>query len=242
MRTYKCRTCAFSFTEADKSWDTAIESGRCPKCSETLLDFPVPVKGQRAKPAATLPSTSSHSTTPSAQPGVASARFCSSCGAPTQTNANFCSNCGFAHDQQASRKEPPLISMYPRSTIMTVLTKYVRIIYFLLVGFLFALLCMLISPVLGITAGENLAPAGVALWIGWSLNDKTRRLYLSKTSYITLCVVYLIAATTLRTILMPSYAINERGGYYFLLLIPIAYLFSWVAIKTNKQKPIAGGE
>ena len=47
MRTFKRRACAFSFSEADKSWDSTIDSGRCPKCSEPLYDFPVPVKGQR---------------------------------------------------------------------------------------------------------------------------------------------------------------------------------------------------
>jgi hypothetical protein len=118
------------------------------------------------------------------------------------------------------------------------MTKYARITYFLLVGFSFALLCMLISPLLGITAAENLAPAGVALWVGWSLNDKTRRLDLSKTSYLALCVVYLIAANTLAVLLQGTLnANNEKRGYYLLLLIAIAYVFSWVAIETNKRKP-----
>lgn len=32
MRTYYCLNCGYSFSEADKSWDIAIQSGRCPKC------------------------------------------------------------------------------------------------------------------------------------------------------------------------------------------------------------------
>ncbi len=44
MRTYKCPVCSCSFTEADRVWDTAIQTGHCPKCSEALRNFPVPVR------------------------------------------------------------------------------------------------------------------------------------------------------------------------------------------------------
>ena len=46
MQSYNCRACAFTFSEADRSWDSAVDSGRCPKCSELLSDFPVPIRGQ----------------------------------------------------------------------------------------------------------------------------------------------------------------------------------------------------
>jgi len=46
LQRYKCRNCALAFSETDSSWDSAIDSGRCPKCSEPLYDFPVPVRGQ----------------------------------------------------------------------------------------------------------------------------------------------------------------------------------------------------
>jgi len=135
-----------------------------------------------------------------------------------------------------------LISQPGPQSITTAMTKYERITYFLLVGVAFSFFCMLISAVLGINAAETLPIAGIALWIGWSLNDKMRRLEVSKTSYLALCVVYLISATTLGAILMPvvSNAKNETRGYYFILLIVIAYIFSWTAIKTIKQKPTAG--
>ena len=38
MRTYYCLNCGYSFSEADKSWDIAIQSGRCPKCVGTLRE------------------------------------------------------------------------------------------------------------------------------------------------------------------------------------------------------------
>lgn len=38
MRTYYCLNCGHSFSEADKSWDIAIQSGRCPKCVGTLRE------------------------------------------------------------------------------------------------------------------------------------------------------------------------------------------------------------
>lgn len=44
MRSYKCPVCSCSFTEADRVWDTAIQTGHCPKCSEVLRNFPVPVR------------------------------------------------------------------------------------------------------------------------------------------------------------------------------------------------------
>lgn len=61
MRTYYCLNCGYSFSEADKSWDIAIQSNRCPKCvgmlreekagerPEATLDPPVSV-GQNEMP------------------------------------------------------------------------------------------------------------------------------------------------------------------------------------------------
>ncbi len=96
MQRYKCRSCAFTFSEADRSWDSAIDSGRCPQCSEPLYDFPVPVRGHKAKSAEPLPPPATHRPTPSAQPSpsVSAARFCSSCGAPVVPGSNFCAQCG----------------------------------------------------------------------------------------------------------------------------------------------------
>lgn len=44
MRSYKCPVCSCSFTEADMEWDTAIQTGQCPKCGEVIRHFPVPVR------------------------------------------------------------------------------------------------------------------------------------------------------------------------------------------------------
>lgn len=46
MRTYDCSFCKCSFSEADKSWDVATESGQCPKCLQLLRNFPVGTKQQ----------------------------------------------------------------------------------------------------------------------------------------------------------------------------------------------------
>lgn len=119
----------------------------------------------------------------------------------------------------------------------TAMTKYKRIAYFLLAGIPFVFLLGFISHAMGVKAAESLATAGLALWIGWSLNDKTRRLAVSKNSYLALCIVYLIVANTLAILLpSPSYASDENRGYFLLSLIVIAYVFSWVAIKMNNQK------
>ena len=41
MQTYSCPSCKFHISEADKLWDSAIDSGRCPYCQEPLRNFPV---------------------------------------------------------------------------------------------------------------------------------------------------------------------------------------------------------
>jgi len=48
MRKYKCHNCSFTFSDAEKNWDAAVDSGRCPKCREELHNFPVPI--QKAGP------------------------------------------------------------------------------------------------------------------------------------------------------------------------------------------------
>lgn len=40
METYKCFDCASTFTEADRDWDIAVNTGRCPRCHKTLRGFP----------------------------------------------------------------------------------------------------------------------------------------------------------------------------------------------------------
>ena len=113
----------------------------------------------------------------------------------------------------------------------------------MLVGVTLVTFCMLVSAPLGVTAGETLATAGIALWIGWSFNNKTSRLNMSKPSYLALCVVYVITSTILGVpIILGGTPKNETRAYYFIALVVIAYVFSLVAIKTNKQKSPAGGE
>lgn len=34
MITFKCPNCNYSFSEADKAWDTAVENGCCPRCKK----------------------------------------------------------------------------------------------------------------------------------------------------------------------------------------------------------------
>lgn len=46
MRRYDCPYCRCSFSEADKSWDVAIESALCPECLQLLRNFPVGTKQQ----------------------------------------------------------------------------------------------------------------------------------------------------------------------------------------------------
>ncbi len=49
MITYKCPKCAFSFNQSDRTWDEAVISGNCPKCSLALVNFAVPIKVQVSK-------------------------------------------------------------------------------------------------------------------------------------------------------------------------------------------------
>lgn len=121
------------------------------------------------------------------------------------------------------------------------MSAYARIGYFLLLGIVTILIFMLISLTLGALVAENLAQAGVALWIGWILNSKTRRLSLSKPSYLILCAAYLIVVNTLAPI-NGSSTFRENPGYFLLLMIVIAYTFTWIAIKTNKDKQISVDE
>lgn len=55
MRTCKCDICGFSFTEADKSWDSAIDSGQCPECLEPLRKFSVRTKQETLPPLRDFP-------------------------------------------------------------------------------------------------------------------------------------------------------------------------------------------
>jgi DNA-directed RNA polymerase subunit RPC12/RpoP len=40
VKTYRCFDCKSTFTEADKDWDIAVNTGRCPRCHRILRDFP----------------------------------------------------------------------------------------------------------------------------------------------------------------------------------------------------------
>ena len=42
MITYKCLKCSFTFTEADRAWDVAVETGLCPNCKREMSNFPIP--------------------------------------------------------------------------------------------------------------------------------------------------------------------------------------------------------
>jgi hypothetical protein len=52
MQTYTCPSCKFHVSEADKLWDSVIDSGRCPYCRGPLRNFPVPPKQQEETPPA----------------------------------------------------------------------------------------------------------------------------------------------------------------------------------------------
>jgi hypothetical protein len=109
MQRYKCRDCAFTFSDADRNWDFAIDSGRCPKCSEPLYDFPVPVRGHKAESAVPLPPPSTYKPTPNMEssPSVSAARFCSSCEAPVVPGSNFCGHCGKQQDVREATSLSP---------------------------------------------------------------------------------------------------------------------------------------
>ncbi len=96
MLTYKCRYCEYTYSEADGAWDSAVDTGKCPKCSEPLNDFPVPVKRERQKSGYTLPQSSSHDNGLNTQIGSANyaTRFCSQCGSVVGAADKFCSKCG----------------------------------------------------------------------------------------------------------------------------------------------------
>ena len=44
MLKYQCLKCNYSFSDADRAWDTSVKSGICPKCKAALENFPVPLK------------------------------------------------------------------------------------------------------------------------------------------------------------------------------------------------------
>lgn len=91
MRTYKCPACFLTFTEADRAWDIAIESGACPKCRESLRDFPAPLRQPPPKSIADTKKqvVAAIQTTPTQR-----FNFCPHCGARTVVGAGFCPQCG----------------------------------------------------------------------------------------------------------------------------------------------------
>jgi DNA-directed RNA polymerase subunit RPC12/RpoP len=44
LLTYKCKSCSFGFSQADKAWDRAVAYGACPECGEKLEGFHVSEK------------------------------------------------------------------------------------------------------------------------------------------------------------------------------------------------------
>ena len=129
--------------------------------------------------------------------------------------------------------------MLPQSTT-TAMTYDKRIAYFVLISLAVPFLLTLVDRWLGVLAADNWAPAALAFGVGWPLNNKTRRGALTGTPYLALCVVYIIVATILRALLNPTFKAGDR--YFFLLGLEIvsAYVLSWIAIKTIKQKTTAG--
>jgi len=97
MQKFKCFDCATTFTEADREWDVAINTGRCPKCFETLRNFPVPVKQQNFSPDITtsIP-TPDKSQAPNSSTSTQTTNFCPNCGVKTIALTKFCSSCGYA--------------------------------------------------------------------------------------------------------------------------------------------------
>jgi len=72
MRTAKCHQCNRNFTEADREWDLARESGACPFCESPLNKFSSGIHQRSTK------------------------MICSACGSAFQANDRFCSQCGSA--------------------------------------------------------------------------------------------------------------------------------------------------
>jgi DNA-directed RNA polymerase subunit RPC12/RpoP len=71
MRHIKCGNCLFSFTEADRVWDEARQSGNCPSCGSPLDQF-----------------SDVHQRSTQI--------ICSACGSTLEPNDRFCSQCGSA--------------------------------------------------------------------------------------------------------------------------------------------------
>jgi hypothetical protein len=44
MEIYQCPACNSRITQADRAWDLALNSGKCPNCKVLILNFPVPLK------------------------------------------------------------------------------------------------------------------------------------------------------------------------------------------------------
>ena len=275
MQTYSCPSCKFHISEADKLWDSAIDSGRCPYCQEPLRSFPVRTKQQEEtlpthqpkrqeeRPATQQPypwgsvlkwagmallvtvisavlNGRSYPLPDRLVGGVLVGLFWAALTAVIVGSWKYFKRTpsSFSFFGATGNTGLSSVNTWKRISAEGAMTKYARIAYFLLVGFAFIIPLMLISSVMGVIAAETLATAGLALGIGWSLNNKTRRLGVAKNSYVALCIVYLIVANAL-AILLPvtSNANNENRGYYFLLLVVVAYVFSRGAIKMNKEKP-----
>lgn len=87
MNTYRCFECKSTFTEADKDWDIAVNTGRCPRCHRIIRDFP-----QK-----TALGGSSYQNTSQGTHSASSAQvfsFCPHCGTKIAQTSKYCSTCG----------------------------------------------------------------------------------------------------------------------------------------------------
>lgn len=90
METYKCFDCASTFTEADRDWDVAVNTGRCPRCHKILRDFP------QKTALSGMPSSSGQDTVQGAHSAFSAQAFsfCPHCGTKIAQTSKYCSTCG----------------------------------------------------------------------------------------------------------------------------------------------------
>lgn len=160
MQNYKCFDCATTFADADKAWDIAIDTGRCPKCHAILRNFPVPVRQQKENQIRTPISPSlnnAHSTLPSSSDQKCN--FCSNCGTKTFPMGKFCSNCGAGisaiYEPSEIKEQSPTIQTSGIS--MFGLLRLIRGFC----GFLFAMQIIGLIPVLSWLQQPNAVTGGM---------------------------------------------------------------------------------
>lgn len=93
MRTYKCLYCKSTFSDADKLWDIAIETGRCPKCYQALDNTPASVKEHNNTAATDFPRHDDIANTLS-ESRARACNFCPNCGTKALSPAKYFHSCG----------------------------------------------------------------------------------------------------------------------------------------------------